>query len=101
MKMVILPKPRYRGDYGLHNRLTTQAIGKIVKKFKETRLVTNIERPVYHRFARSTENIAIISESVAEDPNVSIPPRSQELRLYCGTLWRISHLALHLHPYKV
>ena len=22
-----------RGDYGLHNRLNTQAIGKIVKKF--------------------------------------------------------------------
>ena len=26
----------YRGDYGLNNRLTTQAIGKIVKKFEET-----------------------------------------------------------------
>ena len=25
-----------RGDYGLHNRPITQAIGKIVKKFKET-----------------------------------------------------------------
>ena len=25
-----------RGDYGLHNRSTMQAIGKIVKEFKET-----------------------------------------------------------------
>ena len=25
-----------RGDYGLHNRPATQAIGKIVKKFEET-----------------------------------------------------------------
>ena len=25
-----------RGDYGLHNRPTTQIIGKIVKKFEET-----------------------------------------------------------------
>ena len=25
-----------RGDYGLHNRQTMQAIGKIVKKFEET-----------------------------------------------------------------
>ena len=39
-----------RGDYSLHNRPTTQAIGKIVKKFEETGLVTNIERPVHHRF---------------------------------------------------
>ena len=45
-----------------------------MKKFEETGVVTNIERPVHHRFARSAENIAIISESVAEDPNVSIPP---------------------------
>ena len=49
-----------------------------MKKFEETGLVTNIERPVYHRFARSAEHIAIVSESVADDPNVSIPHRSQE-----------------------
>ena len=87
-----------RGDYGLHNRPTTQAIGKIVKKFEETGAVTNIVRPVHHRFARSAENIAAVSESVAEDPNVSIPRRSQELGLSYGTLWRILHLDLHLHP---
>ena len=34
-----------RGVYGLHNRPTTQTIGKIVKKFEETRgMVKNIER---------------------------------------------------------
>ena len=47
------------GDYGLHNRPTMQAIGKIVKKFEETEVVPNIERPVHHRFNRSAENIAI------------------------------------------
>ena len=53
-----------------------QVIGEIVKKFEETDLVTNIERPVHHRFARSAQNITIVSESAAEDPNVSIPCRS-------------------------
>ena len=56
---------------------------------------------MHHRFARSAENIAARSESVAKDPNVSIPRRSQELGLSYGTLWRILHLDLHLHPYKV
>ena len=51
-----------RGDYGLHNRPTTQAIDKIVKKFKQTGVVTNIKRPVHHRFARSAEKISILSE---------------------------------------
>ena len=40
------------GDYGLCNRPTTQAIGKIVKKFEETGVVTNIKRPVHHRFCK-------------------------------------------------
>ena len=44
-------------------------------------MVTNIERPVHHRSARCAENIDIVSETVVENTNVSIPGRSQELRL--------------------
>ena len=49
-------------------------------------MVTNIESPLHNRFARSNENIAIVSESIAEDPIVSIPRRSRELGLSHGTL---------------
>ena len=56
---------------------------------------------MHHRLARCAENIAAVSQSVAEDPNVSIPRRSQKLGLSYGTFWRILHLHLHLHPYKV
>ena len=45
-----------RGDYGLHNRPTAQVIGKIVKEFEDTGVVTN-----HHRFAHFAENIAIVS----------------------------------------
>ena len=48
-----------RGDCGLHNRPSTQADDKIGKKFEKTGVVTNIERPVHHRFACSAENITI------------------------------------------
>ena len=51
---------------------------KIVRKFEETGVITNIERPVHHRLSRSAQNIAIVNESIAKDPNVSIPRRSQE-----------------------
>ena len=78
-----------------------QAIGKIDKKFEETGVFKITERPVHHRFARSSENIAIVSESVVADPNVSIPHRSQKTGLSYDMLWRILHLDLHLHPYKV
>ena len=78
-----------------------KATGKIVKKFEEADVITNIERPVHRRFARSAEIIAIVSETFAEDPNVSIPRSSQEFGLFYSTLWRILHLDLHQHPYKV
>ena len=60
--------------------------------------VTNIERPMHPHITCSAENIAIVSESAAVDPNVSIPVRSQELGLCCGILWSILHLHLHLKP---
>ena len=83
-----------RGDYCLHNRPTMQAIDKIG-------VVPNIERPVHLRFVRSAENIAIVTESIAENPNISILSLPQKLGLSCGTLWRILHLNLQLHIYKV
>ena len=86
-----------RGDYDLHNRSTTQAIGKSVKKFEEAGVVTTIEPS----FRCSAENISIVSESFTEDPNVSNSPHSQELGLSYCTFWSISHLDLNLHPYKV
>ena len=61
-----------RGDCGSHNRPTTRGIGKIVKKFDETGVVTNIERSVHHHCACSAEIIAIISENITEDQNVSM-----------------------------
>ena len=57
-----------------------QAFLKIVKKLEEAGVVTNIQS------ARTAENIAIESESVVKDPNVSIPCLSQELGLSYGTL---------------
>ena len=50
-----------------------------MKKFIDTGVVTNVEGLVDHRLVRSAENITIVSESVAVDPNVSISRRSQEL----------------------
>ena len=60
-----------------------------------------ILKSLHHPFARSTEIIAIVSESVAENANVSTLRRSQEFELFYDILWRILKLDLFLHPYKV
>ncbi|CAH2099714.1 unnamed protein product [Euphydryas editha] len=88
-----------RGVYGRHNRPSERAIGKIVRKFEETGSVT--DGPRHNRNECSTANIAAVSESVEEHQNLSITKRAQHLGLFYGTLWRILHLDLHLHPYKI
>ena len=59
-----------------------------MKKFEEVGVVTNIQRPVHHRLARSADYNAIANESVVEDPN-------QELGPSYGLLWLGLHLDLH------
>lgn len=51
--------------------------------------------------ARSTENIAAVSDSVHERPSTSIRHRSQELNLSRSTLHRILRKDLAFKPYKV
>ena len=43
----------------------------MVKKFDEAGVIVNTEKPVHRQFTRSSENIAIVSESVAEDTSFS------------------------------
>ena len=73
---------------------------KLLRNLKRPEWFRILEKPVHNRFACSGENIATVSQSVAENPNVSIPRRSHELGLSYGTLCRILHLNLNLHPYN-
>ena len=47
------------------------------------------------------KDLSLCKGKVAEDPNVSIPRRPQQLGVYYGILWRSLHLGRHPHPYKV
>ena len=78
-----------RANYGLRNRPTAQlAKEEICRDWSG------------HKYCEACAPCAIVTKSVAEGPNVSIPLRSQELGLSYGTLWRILHLDLHLHHKK-
>lgn len=88
-------------DFGRHGRPVLSTISGLITKFEQTGSVADIVRPTHHRRVRSVENIAAVAESVEEDPNLSISRRSQQLGISATSLWRILHLDLHLHPYKV
>lgn len=67
---------RIRDDYVCHNRTNVLGIGKIVRKFEETRYVTDVVRHMHHSNVHTAENIASVLESMADNPNFSISQRS-------------------------
>ncbi|KAJ8976940.1 hypothetical protein NQ317_012225 [Molorchus minor] len=74
---------------------------RLVENFGQTGSLANKSTHVHRRGAQSEVNIAAVSQSVKDDPNLSIPRRSQELGLSQTTTWIILHQDLHLKPYKV
>lgn len=90
-----------REIHGPNNRPTEATIRRIVSKFEATGSVENLPTPRRRRSARSLENIAAVRENVQETPKLSILRRSQELGLSPSSVWRILHLDLKLHPYKI
>ncbi|CAK1588653.1 unnamed protein product [Parnassius mnemosyne] len=92
---------KIRDIFGQHNRPSETAIKNLVAKFESTGSVQNVPTPTRVRPGRSTENIAAVCHSVEEDPNLSIPQRSQQLGLSKTTTWRILHKDLALKHYKV
>ena len=57
--------------------------------------------PKGRRIARSKEIIASVSASIKNEPNQSIPRRSQELGIAQTTLWRIMRKDLGLLAFKI
>ena len=64
---------------GRNNRPTRQAVRAIVDKFDTKFTLLDVPVPKRPRIARSEEIIAAVSASIQNEPNQSIPHRSQEL----------------------
>ena len=65
--------------FGRNNRSTRQAVRAIVDKFETEFTLLDVPLPKRRRIARSEEIIAAVSASIQNEPNQSIPRRSQEL----------------------
>ena len=65
--------------FGRNNRPTRQALRDIVDKFEIKFTLLDVPVPKRRRIARSEEIIAAVSTSIQNEPNQSIPRRSQEL----------------------
>lgn len=68
-----------RESYGLNNRPDVRVIRRIVEKFEREFTLHDTKPPTRRRNARNQDNIAAVRASVAENANVSINRRSQDI----------------------
>lgn len=87
--------------FGRHSCPNKSTIQKLVNKFESTFSLHDVVVTARQRNARSEENIDMVRQSVAGDPNVSIPRRCQQLQISKTTLWRILREDLNLRAYKI
>ena len=87
--------------FSLNNRLSRQAVRAIVDKFETKFILLDVPVPKRRHIAQSEEIIAAVSASIQNEPNQSIPRRSQELGITQTTLWRIMQKDLGLHAFKI
>ena len=92
---------KVRGIFGRQNEPNKSTVQRLIKKFEETGSIMDSKSPMRHRVGRSLDNIATVSEKVAESPEVSIRHRSQQLDIPRSTMQRILTKNLHLHAYKI
>lgn len=87
--------------FGRRNRPNKTTIYRLVQKFETKFTLHNVPVPIRERSARNEENIAAVRQSVAQNRNLSIPRRSQQLGISQTSLWRILRKDLGLRPYKI
>lgn len=76
-------------------------IDKWVKKFEETGSTLEKLKPGHPRSSKKVENIDSVSQSVRDNPDLSIRKRADALNVHRSSLFRILHKDLKLHPYKI
>ena len=86
--------------FGRNNRPIRRAVPAIVDKFETKFTLLDVPVPK-RRIARSEGIMAAVSASIQNEPNQSIPRRSQELGIAQTTLWRIMRKDLGLHAFKI
>lgn len=90
-----------RDHFGRHNRPNETTIGRLVRKFEATGSVSDLPKTGRPKSVRTAENIAVVKQSVKEDPKQSTTRRSLELGISRTSLHRILHKDLNLHAYKI
>jgi hypothetical protein len=77
---------KFRGNFGRRNAPYQSTVQRMITKFEEKGSIMDSKLPLCHRTDPSLDNIATVSESVAESPGTLIRHRSQQLDIPRSTM---------------
>ena len=98
---IILTQIEFRRRYRNQKAPTAQTIRRLASRFEQSGTTIDARRPVRPRSSRTADNIDLVRESVAENPEISTRRRSAQLKLSRRSLQRILVQDLNLFPYKM
>ena len=75
-------------------------IDRLVKRFRQQGLISDLPRTDRQHLVRTAENVALVEDSIAENPDTSTRRRAAQINMSRKSLQRISR-ELHLFPYKI
>ncbi|GBP12628.1 hypothetical protein EVAR_10284_1 [Eumeta japonica] len=85
----------------LNDAPSPRLIRKWVEKFEETGSTQEKPKSGRQRSSRTVENVDSVTQSVRDNPDLSIRKRAVALNVHRSSLFRILHKDLKLHPYKI
>ena len=80
-------------------RAQLNTIDRLVKRFRQQGSVSDLPRTGRQRSVRTAKNVALVEDSIAENPDTSTRRRATQIGLSRRSLQRILR-ELHLFPYK-
>ena len=92
---------KLRTDFKRRETTSAPYVRYLVKKVKETGILSDKPKGEKPKTVRTPENIAAVAESVSEAPSTSIHRRPQQLNISKTSLRRILHKDLGMTPYQV
>lgn len=98
---IILTQREFRRRYRNQKAPTAQTIRRLASRFEQSGTTIDARRPGRPRSSRTADNIDLVRESVAENPETSTRRRSAQLKLSRRSLQRILVQDLNLFPYKM
>ena len=97
---IILTQKAYRRHYNVRQAPNQSTIDRLVKRFRQQGSVSDLPQTGRQRSVRTAENVSLVEDSIAENPDTSTRRRATQIGMSRRLLQRILR-ELHLFPYQI